>query len=102
MNYRIVIRPLARAEMEEAYEWVRQYSPARAARWYNGLDEAIHSLQAHPERCGLAPEAEAFAEEIRQLLYGKRRGVYRILFTIQGNTVSILSVRHGARPFLEP
>ena len=36
------------------------------------------------------------------LLYGKRGGVYRIFFTIQEESVSILYVRHSARDGLEP
>jgi plasmid stabilization system protein ParE len=102
MTYRIVIQPAAQVAMEEAFRWVQERAPARAARWYNGLVEAINSLATFPERCPLAPEANAFDEEIRQLLYGKRADVYRILFTIQQEIVSVLYVRHGARKFLEP
>jgi plasmid stabilization system protein ParE len=102
MNYRVVIQPAAQVEIEAAYAWVRERAPMRAARWYRGLREAIDSLQTFPEGCGLAPEAAAFDLEIRQLLYGKRRGVYRIFFTIVGNIDSILYFRHGARRFLEP
>jgi hypothetical protein len=36
------------------------------------------------------------------LLFGKRRGVYRILFTMAGNTVNVLHIRHGARAPLKP
>lgn len=62
-----------------------------------------HSVAEHnPERCGLAPENEWFPGELRQLLYGKRRGVYRILFEVRDTTVYILRVRHGARKLLEP
>jgi hypothetical protein len=34
---------------------------------------------------------------MRLLLYGKRHGVYRVLFTIQGNAVYVLTVRHSAQ-----
>ncbi|HZW33521.1 MAG TPA: hypothetical protein VFF52_22570 [Isosphaeraceae bacterium] len=34
---------------------------------------------------------------MRVLLYGKRRGVYRVLFTIRGDTVHVLTVRHSAQ-----
>jgi hypothetical protein len=50
----------------------------------------------------MTPENEYAEEEIRQLLYGRRRGVYRILFTIEGDMVSVLTVRHGARGLLQP
>jgi len=102
MNYRVIIQPSAQAEMEEAYLRVHDHAPLRIAKWYNGLVEAILSLANHPQRCSLAPESDSFDEEIRQLLFGRRTNVYRILFTIQENTVSVLHVRHAARRFLNP
>lgn len=102
MAYRVEILPPALADVEEAWAWMHARSPTRAARWRNGLLEALQSLATFPERCGLAPENDIFDEEIRQLLYGKRRGVYRVLFTIRGDVVTVLHVRHGARRFLGP
>ena len=43
------------------------------------------------------PDSEVYGEEVRVLLYGKRRGVYRVLFAIRGDTVHVLSVRHSAQ-----
>src|SRR4051812_31755525 len=86
MSYRIVLQPRAQADIEAAYQWLAERSPASANRWYNGLVAAIDSLQEHPERCPLAPEADAFDREIRQLLYGKRRNIYRVLFVVEGDT----------------
>lgn len=102
MEYRIKIAAKAYADAEEAHAWIARHSPARAAKWYVNLIEAIESLQSSPARCALAPEADAFQEEIRQLLYGKRRGMYRILFSIRADTVNVLRIIHGAREFLTP
>lgn len=66
-------------------------------RWFEGLKEAIASLSTFPHRCPLAPENRQFPFEVRQLLYGRRAHVYRILFTIQAETVVVLHVRHGRR-----
>jgi plasmid stabilization system protein ParE len=35
--------------------------------------------------------------EVRQLIYGRRRSRYRVLFTMDEETVTILRVLHGAR-----
>jgi len=59
---------------------------------------AAQSLTELPRRCSIAPESETFGIEVRQLMYGD----YRILFTIDGDTVRILRFRHGARRPLEP
>jgi hypothetical protein len=64
--------------------------------------DAIDSLKTFPARCPLAPENEFFSQEIRQLLYGKGRGRYRVLFTISGNTVSVLHIRHSAQDTVKP
>jgi hypothetical protein len=41
------------------------------------------------------------AQQLRKLtLYGRGRGVHRILFTIKDATVVVLHVRHGARKHL--
>jgi hypothetical protein len=46
------------------------------------LMNAIATLQQKPRRCALAVEHEIFPEEVRQLLYGKSKNIYRVLFTI--------------------
>jgi len=86
-------------EIDAALGWLSERAPAAASRWHDGLLHAIRSLEENPQRCGAAPENESFPGELRQLLYGKRRGVYRIL---RGDTVFILRVRHGARKLLDP
>ena len=59
--------------------------------------DAILWLEDFPARCPMAPENVEFSEkEIRQLLYGRRPHLYRILFSIQGSRVLVLHVRHGA------
>ena len=68
------------------------------------MEAAVHALADGPERWPLAPESDAFPrrQQIRQLLYGKRRNVYRVLYTIHADRVSVLHVRHAARDFLKP
>ena len=97
MTYRVEIDPRATVEIEKAYLWLAGRSPMKAVEWFNDFHDAIESLQTLPMRCPLVPERDAFPEEVRQLLYGKRGGVYRILFTVTNKTVRVLRVRHGAR-----
>jgi plasmid stabilization system protein ParE len=99
-----VVRITARAlsEIDERLGWLSARSPSAALRWHEQLMQAISSLQDNPERCGLAPESEWYPGELRQLLHGKRRGVYRILFEVRGNAVYIPHVRHSAQDLLGP
>lgn len=100
MKYQVVVTAMALAEVQEAYDWLAQRAPQAAERWRESLLQAAESLESFPKRCGLAPESTHFQREIRQLLHGKRRGIYRILFEIRDDTVVVLRVRHGARRFL--
>ena len=98
MRYEVLIQPEAEQDIEEAYCWLAEQSPSRAALWYNLLVDAVLSLETLAARCPIAPESPVFQREIRHLVYG----AYRILFTIKGNEVHILHVRHSARDHLKP
>lgn len=102
MAHSVHITARALREIDEGLEWLAARSRPAAARWNQQLQEAVRSLENNPERCGLAPENEWYPGELRQLLHGKRRGVYRILFEVRGDTVQILRVRHSAQALLEP
>lgn len=96
-KYRLIIQPPAFDDLDEAFQWIQERSPQAAAHWFNGFVDALISLTKSPERCGFAPENDAVEPEIRQLLYGRRSGIYRALFTIQGKDVRVLHIRHAAR-----
>ena len=58
--------------------------------------------ETHPDRCRIAAESEDLGVEIRELLFGRRHGVYRILFLLEGSTVHILRIWHAARDRVSP
>lgn len=101
-QFRVVIQPEAQASLEAAYQWIGERSPERAKAWANGFMRAIESLNDSPSRCSLAPESVFFDREIRQLLYGSRGHRYRVLFTIEKQTVHVLFIRHHAQDWLRP
>jgi toxin ParE1/3/4 len=74
-----------------------------AARWYNGLEEAVFALATHPNRCPAAPETAKLKRKLRHLLYGKKPHVYRVIYEIEEKqqTVWVLTIRHGARRKLQ-
>ena len=103
MAYHVRVTREAELEMTETFLWRSEnFSAEAAAQWYNGITDALYSLEEMPRRCGFAPENEHFEEEIRQLLYGKRGSQYRILFSISGETVWILHVLHSSHDTLTP
>lgn len=95
--YKIEITTTAETEAEEAILWIKRHSTEAAEKFSKGLIKAIKSLQNNPLRCPLAAENDFFYEEIRQLIYGK----YRILITIDQETVYILHIRHGSQHYIK-
>lgn len=61
MTHQVVLGDRAAKDLEDAYCWY-------AARWYNGVLDALQTLASHPERCPRAPESHEFPMEVRQLL----------------------------------
>jgi len=100
MTYRVEISSVAEAEADSVFLRLSQImSLSQASQWHSGLLKAIESLSTMPKRCPLAKENEYFSQEIRQLLYGQRRNLYRILFTVleEASIVRILHVRHSSQ-----
>jgi len=98
VSYRVIITPTADAEAMEAFRWYAERSATAAERWYAGLHRAIAGLADKPGRSPVSEEdSEALGCEVRMLLYGRRRGIFRILYNIDGDTVWVLRIRHSAR-----
>jgi plasmid stabilization system protein ParE len=104
VKYRVIITPEAESDLRKVYSYIRkQGAPLAARKWIAGARKEIKTLTRFPQRTPLAPEAHAFNEPIRELLYGKgTRGTYRIIYAIIDNCVFILHVRHGSMAPIEP
>jgi plasmid stabilization system protein ParE len=80
MAFRVEITPQAEQDADAILEWLlSQHAGDTGLRWFLRLEEAISSLAYFPERCQLAPENDSVPFEMRQLLYGHRPHVYRVL-----------------------
>jgi plasmid stabilization system protein ParE len=103
MTFRVVVEPEAELAIREAAGWIAENRSADAAiRWTRGLERAIATLDQMPFRCPVAAENDDFPIEIRELLYGRRPNVYRIVFTVRDDVVSVLFVHHASRDELRP
>ncbi|MGH9628748.1 MAG: type II toxin-antitoxin system RelE/ParE family toxin [Bryobacteraceae bacterium] len=102
MAFRVKLTEPAKTDAEALYERLIEAAPLHGPKWYNGLIAAIETLQHLPGRCPHAPENGRFPVEIRHLLYGRKPYVYRVLFTIQGDTVHVLRIRGPRQKRLEP
>lgn len=95
MTYRVELSARAIRDLRQLYESVAARHVPAAAVWFNGLEARVAGLARFPRRGGAVPEGGG----LRQLLYGRRPHVYRIIYEIdEGNRiVSVLHIRHGAR-----
>lgn len=93
MAFTVKLSSLATQHIEEAYLWIQETNPGDLNEWFNDITNALQSLKNLPYRCSRIPETDEFNQEIRQLIYEK----YRIIFTIQDETVYVLAVRHTSR-----
>jgi toxin ParE1/3/4 len=98
MAYLVEMTARAARDLEILYLTKNAAESREAARWYNGLEEAVSSLTTHPHRCPVAPETRGTKRQLRHLLYGKKPHVYRVIFVVQEQlqTVSVLTIRHAA------
>ena len=93
MRRRVVWSPLALRRVGEAADFIARDNRAAAARWARGLFDAMKTLTAHAGRGRVVPELSR--EEIRELIYGD----YRVVYRVAERRVDVLTVRHGRRRF---
>lgn len=93
--FRVVVEAEAAENLRLHYRNLQERAPGSdyPVRWYRGIRAAIRELATSAEQCGPAFEDRYFAETIRQRLYES----YKILFTIRGDRVHVLHVRHQAQ-----
>jgi len=98
MNFTVLTYRRADNDIRAAVRWTAENRSPRIARsWLTGLMVAVKSLELNPDRCPLADEAGDLGVELRALVYRRRRTSYRILFTITGDSVNVIRVRHAAQ-----
>jgi len=94
MTFRVEMSAQAENDAERILEWLlSKHAGETGVRWFLALEEAIASLGELPKRCPLAPENSRFPFEVRQLLYGRKPHIYRIL----ESAVSCLATNHSRR-----
>ena len=102
MTYRVEISAAAERDANAILEWlISEHAGETGLRWFFGMQETILSLAQYPQRCQTAPESSRFPFEVRQLLYGRKPHVYRILFTIEEDTVHVLHIRRPRQQHLD-
>lgn len=100
MVFRVELTDRAARDLRLIYQTVHAEDAAQARGWFNGLELLILSLDELPDRGAIIAEDK----NLRQLLYGRRRHIWRIIYRINKASlvVSVLHIRHGARDAFAP
>ena len=95
MAYRVNFTLRAERDLILLYEDIHGAESATARLWYQGLKQAILTLERLAHRCPRTPENK----QLRHLLCGRKPHVYRVIYRIVERTkrVEVLHIRHGAR-----
>jgi plasmid stabilization system protein ParE len=88
---RVIWAPRAIARAAEIARYIARERPDAAGRWVEGLFQKAASLGRQPRRGRKVPEVDR--DDIRQVLHGE----YRIVYRMDPNRVVVLTVRHGRR-----
>ena len=98
MAFEVVFLRRAQRDIEAGVVYRARYSAAVASRWRTALvTNATGALEDDPYRYPVADEATDLGMDLRELSFGRGRNVYRVLFTIDGETVNVHRVRHAAQ-----
>jgi len=92
MTHRVRLTDEALRQIEAIGDHIARDSPQNAILWLEKLYQRIDALGNLPEVHAVLYSEEEAGAEVRQTFYG----VYRILYSIDGDVVHVLTVRHGA------
>ncbi len=92
-RYRVEIARSAERDALGIYDYLERNSSVKAAQWFAEIERQIRTISRLPKRCPVIPEADDIGVEYRHLIWGS----YRTIFRIEGSTVWVVRVLHGAQ-----
>ena len=89
MKYKLIVRPEADAELEEAYVWYEQQVAGLGSQFLLAVDVVIHAIRINPLQYPIAHK------DVRRALTLKFP--FQIFFVMHNTQIVIISVFHGMR-----
>jgi addiction module RelE/StbE family toxin len=86
---KIVWSPLAIDRATEIADYIAQDKPSAAEKWIDTIFLMVDRLKTSPEIGRIVPEINN--SQFREIIFGN----YRIIYRIEKNRISILTIRHG-------
>ncbi len=86
---KIIWAPLAIDRASEIADYISMDKPYAAEKWVNTVFSKVEQLESSPEIGRIVPEVDN--SQYREIIYGN----YRIIYRIEKEQISILTIRHG-------
>ena len=86
---RIIWSPLSLERVAEIADYIAWDNLTAAERWVDGIFKSVEPLDDLPKLGRIVPEIEK--DDFREII----KGNYRIIYRVEAEQVSILTVRHG-------
>ncbi|MBP8823849.1 MAG: type II toxin-antitoxin system RelE/ParE family toxin [Flavobacteriales bacterium] len=89
MSYKLRIRLAAQAEAARIHDWYEARSKGLGGRFADALEECLQSIQRNPT--GLQIRKGKYRHDLVS------RFPYRVVYTLDGDTVFVYQIRHTSR-----
>lgn len=97
MGFKVLLTERFSLHLMEMGDYIAQDNPQRASSWITEIENKVMKLDQFPEAHPFARENDNHDVELRQLVFGRGRNKYRIIFTVQSKEVVVLDMRHAAQ-----
>ncbi len=88
---KIIWSPLAVDQITETAEYIALDNPAAAEKWVADIFDSVKRLKKFPKSGRIIPEIQL--DNFREIIFGN----YRIIYRIDKNQISVLTVRNGSQ-----
>jgi plasmid stabilization system protein ParE len=89
MNYKLIVRPEAELDLEDAFEWYESQSASLGSEFVRAIDACISSIGRNP----LA--YQIIHQQTRRVLV--RRFPYSLLYIVEDDKIAIIACLHSKR-----
>jgi len=89
MTYKIIVRPEAEREIQEAFDWYEERNEGLGAEFLRAADACLSGVQRNPEAY------QVVHDDVRRSLL--RRFPYALFYLVRGDTIIVLACFHIKR-----
>ena len=97
MEYKVVLTERFARHLQQMGDYIAADNPQRAVSWIEEVEVKVMKLNCFPESHPYARENSHHHIELRQLVFGRGRHKYRVIFTVRADDVVVLDIRHASR-----